>query len=202
MHPAGLHLDEKQHVQPAQQHRVHREEITREDAAGLGVQELPPGEAGTMGRGTAPGGPQNRPDGASPRPDSRAERVHRGCDGSPTGDSPRRAGGSPQMWRAGPVAGAAGSSGGGPAGGASAESFPGGPAGSAVTCAGGAVPARPGSCGQPTRTGAGTPAVAAPRVRGVARGSRPPSPLSCGPPGPASRPVDGRRGRSAEPSRL
>ena len=42
MHPAGTMPDEHQHVQSPQQHRVHVQEINREDPGRLGVQELPP----------------------------------------------------------------------------------------------------------------------------------------------------------------
>jgi hypothetical protein len=45
MHPAGAVLDECQAVEPVRQHCVHVQEINREDACGLGMQELPQGRA-------------------------------------------------------------------------------------------------------------------------------------------------------------
>jgi len=45
VHPAGAVLDEHQHVQPGQQHRVNMEKVDGQDPGGLGVQELPPGRA-------------------------------------------------------------------------------------------------------------------------------------------------------------
>jgi hypothetical protein len=45
VHPAGAVLDEYQHVQPCQQHRVNVQEIDGQDSRGLRVQELPPRRA-------------------------------------------------------------------------------------------------------------------------------------------------------------
>jgi len=45
VHPAGAVLDEHQHVQPAQRHCVHMQEVGGQDPGGLRVQELPPGPA-------------------------------------------------------------------------------------------------------------------------------------------------------------
>jgi len=42
VHPAGAVLDKHQHVHALQQHRVHVQEVHREDPGSLGVQELPP----------------------------------------------------------------------------------------------------------------------------------------------------------------
>jgi hypothetical protein len=38
----GRDLDHEQHVQAFEEHRVHREEVHRQHAIGLGSQELPP----------------------------------------------------------------------------------------------------------------------------------------------------------------
>ena len=45
VHPAGAVLNEYQHVQPCQQHRVNVEKVDGQDPGGLGVQELPPRRA-------------------------------------------------------------------------------------------------------------------------------------------------------------
>jgi hypothetical protein len=45
VHPAGAVLDEYQHVQPPQQHRVYVQEVDGQDPGGPGVQELPPRRA-------------------------------------------------------------------------------------------------------------------------------------------------------------
>jgi hypothetical protein len=43
MHTPGVQLDEEQHIQPVQEHGVHGEEVTGQDAGGLPAQERPPG---------------------------------------------------------------------------------------------------------------------------------------------------------------
>ena len=45
VHPAGVVLDEHQHVQPFQQDCVNVQEVNGQDPVGLGVQELPPRRA-------------------------------------------------------------------------------------------------------------------------------------------------------------
>jgi hypothetical protein len=50
VHPPGTVLDEEQHIQAAQQHRVDMEEVHRQDGLGLGVQERLPGLPGPPGR--------------------------------------------------------------------------------------------------------------------------------------------------------
>jgi hypothetical protein len=50
VHSAGAVLDEKQHIQAAQQHGVDMEEVGPEDRLGLGFQERPPGLPGPRGR--------------------------------------------------------------------------------------------------------------------------------------------------------
>jgi hypothetical protein len=42
VHPAPLHLDEEQHIEPGQPHRVHSEEVRRQRAGGLRTQEVHP----------------------------------------------------------------------------------------------------------------------------------------------------------------
>ena len=41
-HPASVVFDDEQHIQPAQQHRVHMEEVHRQNSFGLGSEELLP----------------------------------------------------------------------------------------------------------------------------------------------------------------
>ena len=62
VHPACAVLDENQHVQALAQHGVHMQEIDREDPGGLGVQELPPGDARAAWRRIDAGGAQDLPD--------------------------------------------------------------------------------------------------------------------------------------------
>jgi hypothetical protein len=54
-------LDDDQGVKAPQQHGVHVDEVGREDAAGLGGQELLPGRARAARRGIDPGGVQDLP---------------------------------------------------------------------------------------------------------------------------------------------
>jgi hypothetical protein len=49
--PAGAVLDEHQHVQPLGQHRLDGQEVTGDDGARLGGEELPPGRPGPARRG-------------------------------------------------------------------------------------------------------------------------------------------------------
>jgi len=51
MHDAGLHLDEEENVETAQQHRVDAEEVRSKQALGLGPAELGPGRLRTPRRG-------------------------------------------------------------------------------------------------------------------------------------------------------
>ena len=60
--PAGAVLDDHQRVDTAEQHGVHMDEVDREDAAGLGDQEMPPGRASPPRRGIDPGVMQDLPD--------------------------------------------------------------------------------------------------------------------------------------------
>ena len=59
---AGAVLDDDQRVDAPQEHGVHVDEIDRQDAAGLGGQELLPGRARAAGRGVNPGVAQDLPD--------------------------------------------------------------------------------------------------------------------------------------------
>ena len=59
--PAGAVLDEHQHVQPLEQHRLHHQEVTGDDGVRLGGQELPPGRPGPPGRGIDARGVQDLP---------------------------------------------------------------------------------------------------------------------------------------------
>jgi len=62
MNTAGAVLDDDQRVETTEQHRVHVDEVDGEDAAGLGCQELLPGQAAAAGRGIDPGVVQDLPD--------------------------------------------------------------------------------------------------------------------------------------------
>jgi hypothetical protein len=55
-------LDDDQGIDAPQEHGVHVDEIDREDAAGLGGEELLPGRAGAAGRGADAGIVQDLPD--------------------------------------------------------------------------------------------------------------------------------------------
>ncbi len=61
MDTPGSVLDDNQGVEPTEQHGVHVDEVGREDAAGLGGQELLPGRARAAGRGIDPGIVQDLP---------------------------------------------------------------------------------------------------------------------------------------------
>jgi hypothetical protein len=61
MDAAGAVLDDDQGVEAPRQHGVHVDEVDRQDAAGLGSQELLPGRARAAGRGIDPGRVQNLP---------------------------------------------------------------------------------------------------------------------------------------------
>jgi hypothetical protein len=54
-------LDEHQHVQPLQQHRSTTQKVARDDRAGLGCQELPPGWPSPAGRKLDARGMQDLP---------------------------------------------------------------------------------------------------------------------------------------------
>jgi hypothetical protein len=58
---AGVVLDEHQHIQPPQEHRLHHQEVTGDDRVSLGGQELPPGRPGPPRRGIGAGGVQDLP---------------------------------------------------------------------------------------------------------------------------------------------
>ena len=55
-------LDDDQRVDAPQQHGIHVDEVDCEDAAGLGCQELLPGQARAAGRGIDPSVVQDLPD--------------------------------------------------------------------------------------------------------------------------------------------
>jgi hypothetical protein len=61
--PAGVVFDEDQHVDPAEQDRVHGEEVARDDGVRLGGQELLPRRAGASRRRVDAGGSQDLPHG-------------------------------------------------------------------------------------------------------------------------------------------
>jgi hypothetical protein len=63
----GGDLDHKQHVQTFEQHRVHGEEVHRQDAVGLGPQELPPRERRPDRCRVDTAALQDGPDGAGPK---------------------------------------------------------------------------------------------------------------------------------------
>jgi hypothetical protein len=52
--PAAAMLDEHQHVQPLEQHRLHHQEVTGDDGVRLGGEELPPGRSARRGAGSMP----------------------------------------------------------------------------------------------------------------------------------------------------
>src|SRR5205823_10355275 len=54
VHPAGAVLDEHQHVQPFQQHRVCVQEIDGKNPGGLSCEELPPVGPARRGAGSMP----------------------------------------------------------------------------------------------------------------------------------------------------
>ncbi len=54
MDAAGFVLDDDQGVEATEQHGVHVDEVGRENAAGLGGEELLPGRAGAAGGGSIP----------------------------------------------------------------------------------------------------------------------------------------------------
>jgi hypothetical protein len=62
MDGAGLDLHHEQDIQPLQQHGVHVQEIARQDAGRLGLQELPPRRRRPPRRWAEPGGGQDPPD--------------------------------------------------------------------------------------------------------------------------------------------
>jgi hypothetical protein len=59
----SVQLDEEQHIQPPQPHRVDGEEIAGDDPGGLLAQEHPPGRIRPPWRGVQPTPTQHRPDG-------------------------------------------------------------------------------------------------------------------------------------------
>jgi hypothetical protein len=54
-------LDEHEHVQPAEEHRVHRDEVARHDACGLRLEEVPPALGGSPRRRRHPRSHQHLP---------------------------------------------------------------------------------------------------------------------------------------------
>jgi len=68
VHPAGGDLHDEQHVDPAQRHRVEVEEVTGQQSAGLGTQELAPTGVGTPRRRANPSCGQDTADRAGPDP--------------------------------------------------------------------------------------------------------------------------------------
>ncbi len=61
MDAAGAVLDDDQDIEATEQHGVHVNEVDREDAVGLGGQELPPGRTRPPRCGTEPGIMQDLP---------------------------------------------------------------------------------------------------------------------------------------------
>jgi len=62
VHPAGGYLDDEQDVQPLQEDRVHGEQVTRQQALGLGAQESAPGRIQAARSGPVPAGTEDPPD--------------------------------------------------------------------------------------------------------------------------------------------
>jgi hypothetical protein len=180
-------LDHKQHVQPLEQHRVHGEEVHRQDTLGLGPQELPPGDG--------------RPDRCRSTPArcrmaqtvlaqacSRAGRGHRGRGGSPRSDSlwpaaaPDRGAPAPRL---DDHAGAGRSTVAGPSPGASATASSAAPTVPATPSVATAAPAQPAPPGQPSPLGVGSPAGEAPPPRAATPAAPRPWLLSAAPAAPA-----------------
>jgi hypothetical protein len=80
MDPAGCHLDREQHIQPAQQDRVHGEEVDGQHAAGLCAEELPPGDRRPPWCGIDAGALQDGPHRAGPDPALVAEAAQLAVD--------------------------------------------------------------------------------------------------------------------------
>ena len=59
--PSGAVLDEHQHIEPLEQHRLDDQEVTGDDGVRLGGEELPPGRPGPPRRGIDAGGVQDLP---------------------------------------------------------------------------------------------------------------------------------------------
>jgi hypothetical protein len=66
--PAAGHLEHKQDIQLLQEDGVHGEEVDGQYAAGLGAQELPPGERRPRRCGVDASAVQDAPHGAGPDP--------------------------------------------------------------------------------------------------------------------------------------
>jgi hypothetical protein len=56
-------MDEQEHVQPLEEHRVHTEEVGRRQRRGMGSEELLPGQLGSSASGWNVGATQDRTDG-------------------------------------------------------------------------------------------------------------------------------------------
>ena len=129
VHPAAGVLDDEERVEPVQGDRVEVEQVAGEDRVGLGPEEL----ASTMVRLAAARGRCRRCAGSSRRwrrrSGSRGRRVRRGCAGTPRSGSRWPGGRSGRAgqrgWPVDRVGQAGWSSGGRPAGGASAGWWPG-----------------------------------------------------------------------------
>src|SRR6266542_4145824 len=67
-HTPGPHLDEEQHVEGPQEHRLHREEVAAHDARCLRPQELRPGGAGASWCWWDAGPAEKRADGSRADP--------------------------------------------------------------------------------------------------------------------------------------
>src|ERR1019366_5904999 len=66
--PAGLDLDDEEHIDPAEQNRVNVEEVTRQHPICLGAQELPPAHTGPPRRASDARDNEDPPHGALPHP--------------------------------------------------------------------------------------------------------------------------------------
>ena len=71
--PAGGYLDDEQHVQPAQEHRVEMKEIAGQQPVGRGAQKGPPGRVHLPGCWAQPTGAQDPPHGRLPQPIAQAD---------------------------------------------------------------------------------------------------------------------------------
>jgi hypothetical protein len=104
--PTRADLHHEEHIQPAQQHGVHVQKVTRQQTTRLGGEELPPGRV----RPPAAPGQASRRQGSGPPPrDSRVQTFRPGSDGVPRRDSPQRGGSPTRGPRQRPAVGPAGS---------------------------------------------------------------------------------------------
>ena len=175
--PASRHLDDKQHLQLLQQHRVRCEEVYGQYTSGLGLEELPPGEGRPLWCRRNAGALQDGPHRAGPDLQSKAAQLTVDPAVAPKSGSPWPAAtpvhGSPPPHSDG-HAGADKSSGVGPGPDATAAACPAVQTTRPRLGVAAAAQAQPAPPGQPIRSTAGRPAAAALRPRGATRAAQRP----------------------------